>query len=113
MNYRTKKADLETTRLTLGSQARMSNSPFARTSSLTGGSHYDSDTTSSPSTMTSSGTHKKEVDIWSLLKKADTWKKLLATGGGWLIYDIAYCKFYSVFSYVIFEKHLTICFLVP
>ncbi len=95
MNYRTQKADLETTRLTLGSQARASNansSPFGRTSSLTGGSHYDSDTTSRPSTMTSTGTHKKEVDVWSLLQRADTWKKLLATGGGWLIYDIAYCK---------------------
>ena len=35
---------------------------------------------------------QQEVDIWNLLKKPDTWGKLMATGGGWLIYDVAYCK---------------------
>ena len=38
--------------------------------------------------------HKKrnKVDIWPLLSDVEIWKKLAATGGGWLIYDIAYCK---------------------
>jgi len=35
---------------------------------------------------------KDNVIIYDLLLKWDTWKKLIATGGGWFIYDVAYCK---------------------
>lgn len=28
--------------------------------------------------------------LWELLQKGNTWKNLIATGGGWFIYDIAY-----------------------
>jgi hypothetical protein len=49
--------------------------------------------TKSDITFISRHTHVREnIDIWKLFQRWDTWKKLIATGGGWLIYDIAYCK---------------------
>lgn len=45
------------------------------------------------------GHQRNKVDIWVLLRDVEIWKKLAATGGGWLIYDIAYCK----------SLHLLIC----
>ncbi len=33
------------------------------------------------------------VIIYQLLQDWDTWKKLIATGGGWFIYDVAFCRF--------------------
>lgn len=44
-------------------------------------------------TFVSRHTHYREnIDVWKLFLKWNTWKKLIATGGGWLIYDIAYCR---------------------
>lgn len=39
---------------------------------------------------------RNKVDMWELLGDIEIWKKLAATGGGWLIYDIAYCKLFFV-----------------
>lgn len=32
------------------------------------------------------------VIIYELFQHWDTWKNLIATGGGWFIYDVAFCK---------------------
>lgn len=35
-----------------------------------------------------------ESVIQTLLREPNVWRKLLATGGCWFIYDIAYCEFF-------------------
>ena len=34
--------------------------------------------------------------FYEYLKHPDTWIKLMVTGGGWFIYDVAYCTLYSL-----------------
>lgn len=38
------------------------------------------------------------VSIVELLKTWEIWKKIIATGGAWFIYDVAYCKFFFFIS---------------
>lgn len=39
-----------------------------------------------------------EMKFKRYLRQPETWVKLLVTGGGWFIYDVAYCKSHSFFS---------------
>jgi MFS transporter, PHS family, inorganic phosphate transporter len=49
---------------------------------------------SSNSNGTNSGiTRKDDVVLKELLSQWSTWKDLIATGGGWFIYDVAYCEY--------------------
>lgn len=34
----------------------------------------------------------------SMLRERETWFNLIATGGGWFIYDVAYCKTFVIAS---------------
>jgi PHS family inorganic phosphate transporter-like MFS transporter len=34
----------------------------------------------------------EDLHVWKLLQSQEMQMKLLATGGGWFIYDVAYCK---------------------
>ena len=38
--------------------------------------------------------------LMQMLRERKTWLNLIATGGGWFIYDVAYCKlvFWCVFA---------------
>lgn len=36
---------------------------------------------------------REQVKFKRYLRERSTWIKLLVTGGGWFIYDVAYCKF--------------------
>lgn len=36
---------------------------------------------------------REQVKFKRYLRQRSTWIKLLVTGGGWFIYDVAYCKF--------------------
>lgn len=52
---------------------------------------YSAVDTGVPSAVATQRKYAREpVDIWALFQKWDTWKKLIAAGGGWFIYDVAY-----------------------
>jgi hypothetical protein len=34
-----------------------------------------------------------EVSIYDLLKRKEIWTNLIATGGGWFIYDVCFCEY--------------------
>lgn len=36
----------------------------------------------------------QELNVWELLQSREVQMKLAATGGGWFIYDVAYCKYF-------------------
>lgn len=42
------------------------------------------------------GSGDGHVHFYAFLRQPDTWVKLLVTGGGWYIYDVAYCKALAV-----------------
>jgi hypothetical protein len=49
----------------------------------------------------------KKMTLAELFKDPKIWRSLIATGGGWFIYDIAYCKFYHFISLspVLYSTH--------
>jgi hypothetical protein len=105
MRFLQQKSALESTRMTLCAQARESVglhiNPLIGSSIANGDKSNSSMSRSSILSLLSDDYQrnktKKEIDLWALLQKKDTWKKLAATGGGWLIYDIAYCKLIGLF----------------
>ncbi len=47
-----------------------------------------------------------KMTLKELFKDPKIWRSLIATGGGWFIYDIAYCKFDSFISSFLLDLHL-------
>jgi PHS family inorganic phosphate transporter-like MFS transporter len=41
----------------------------------------------------SGGESNEDLNVWELLKSREIQMKLVATGGGWFLYDVAYCKY--------------------
>lgn len=44
---------------------------------------------------------REQESFSRLLKERSTWINLLVTGGGWFIYDVAYCKLFNVYDLLI------------